>query len=82
MKKYLVCPGYVTSRHDGDRHYIGAESLMHLYGVKQEECVVWDGFSRWPEDLIPLRPRFRGDYEGYLDGVEHPEREAKSRQSG
>ena len=38
--KYLVYPGYVRSRSDGDIHFITAQMLMRLYGVRPDECIV------------------------------------------
>ncbi len=63
-KKYVICPGWVESQTDGDRHFIGAARLMQLYGVSPAECFVeraWP-FRPLPEGLIPLGPRYRGDY--------------------
>ena len=42
FKRYLICPGFVTSRFDGDKHYISAKQLMCLYNVYPEECVIAD----------------------------------------
>lgn len=65
-KKYVVYPGFVQSRHDGDVHYITARQLMHLYGVRLSDCVVaqsdTDLLGRDFTGLIPLRPRYDGDY--------------------
>lgn len=61
--KYLVCPGYVTSRNDGETHYVGAGPLMKLYGVDPRECVIEDGRpGRQFEGLVRLIPRFDGNY--------------------
>lgn len=69
MKKYALCPGFVTSDTDGQRHYIGAGRLADLYGVPMAECVVFD--PNMPHlmrgvkatGLIFLRPRHhREDY--------------------
>jgi hypothetical protein len=38
--RYLLFPGSVTSRADGDRHHITAHQLAHLYRVPMDECVV------------------------------------------
>ena len=68
MIKYIIYPGHVTSKEDGDRHYISAGELMHLYKVSIKECVIirserdhykLRGFKR---DLIQLYPRYDGDY--------------------
>lgn len=40
MIRYMVHTGWVTSKTDGDEHFVGARDLMHLYGVKPGECIV------------------------------------------
>lgn len=75
--RYLLCPGTVTSRTDGDRHHITADMLARLYRVPMDECVVMPdcGRERFPcerlrliercevgGDLIMLRPRADGNY--------------------
>lgn len=75
MKKYLPCPGYITSRTDGDRHYIGAGQLASLYRVSMSECEVTSDAEIQREShtmtaarrkrqagLIKLGPRPDGDY--------------------
>lgn len=39
-KKYLLWPGYVKSKVDGDEHFIGAARLAQLHGVDLRECLV------------------------------------------
>lgn len=39
--RYVLCPGPVTSRNDGQRHYVGAEALRRLYGVAARDCVTF-----------------------------------------
>lgn len=62
-KKYAVCPGYVTSANDGQRHFIGFGALTWLYGVKPSEClhVTSEMQSRrlppYVEELIWLHPQ-------------------------
>jgi hypothetical protein len=58
-KRYLVLPGYVTSANDGQRHWIGYDRLVRLYGVDPAECTSTrvDG-----EQLIELSPRYDGNY--------------------
>lgn len=41
MKKWCLHPGFVTSKNDGDEHYISAGKLMELYGLKREECGIY-----------------------------------------
>lgn len=66
-KKYAVCPDWVTSRSDGERHYVDAQALVSLYGVNPSECVVAAPSrerSRQQQfhGLIELRPRSDGNY--------------------
>jgi len=72
--KYVICPGNVTSKTDGQRHYIGPMQLMNLYGVDQQECEIYEPAPWWPESyyrmaeerhrgLPRLGPRYDGDYE-------------------
>ena len=71
-KKYLVVAGYVTSKTDGDQHYIGASDLIGLYGVNRAECLVAnprmskEKYKELAKELIVLQPLYHGDYEGYL----------------
>lgn len=74
MKKYLICPGYVISKNDGDRHYISANQLLRLYRVNPAECEVLKEADPWEPrslaeqrerryaGLIRLAPRYDGDY--------------------
>ena len=38
-KKYVVCPGWITTRLDGGRRFIDFETLADLYRVDPSECV-------------------------------------------
>jgi hypothetical protein len=64
-KKYLVISGYVYGAYDGDRHWVSALRLMHLYGVDPRLCVV--RYEELPgqrndANLIRLEPKANGDY--------------------
>lgn len=73
--KYVLYPGQVRSVVDGDIHFIGANTLRHLYQVPASECIEAD-LDRYPtgsraredrriylDTLIPLRPqRLAEDY--------------------
>lgn len=64
--KYAVCPGWVTSINDGDRHFITFSKLCDLYHVDPKDCV---DMSR-PESYLQidtsklrrLRPSKYGNY--------------------
>lgn len=64
MKKYLLHPGYVISKTDGDRHYITSQMLMELYNVPPKECVTWNPYRPYPnqDKLIDLYPMASGKY--------------------
>ena len=68
-KKFSVLPGYITSKNDGQRHYIGWPQLIRLYGVKKEDCFIQgfnDQYRGWLADTIPLTPLYDGNYEEHL----------------
>lgn len=73
-RRYLVCPGFVTSRTDGHDHYLSAGRLMQLYGAPPALCTV---LLHWTTDrvrrreqldqlargeFVALSPRYDGDY--------------------
>ena len=66
-KKYLVCPGYVHSIRDGDRHFVTAARLIELYGVNPSECYI-RAYGEPPlrgvdaSTLTKLVPKVSGDY--------------------
>lgn len=71
-KKYLVIADYVTSKNDGDRHFINCHQLMRLYSVNPDDCICLDSGDKsvppvsWYKErnpsLIELRPKFNGNY--------------------
>lgn len=52
--RYLLCPGLVRSRNDGDLHNITARQLAHLYRVSTDECLVLPA-DRDLHNCIPYR---------------------------
>jgi hypothetical protein len=64
---YVLCPGFVTSRFDGDRHWISASRLAQLYNIDYKTAHVYTYSSKdlgwaWPEDAIFLHPQSDGNY--------------------
>lgn len=53
MSRIFVHPGYVTSKTDGDRHFIGYMQLCRLYGLNPNTAF---NASR-PEALHGIFPR-------------------------
>lgn len=66
-KKYLVIGGYVTSKNDGDRHYVSSYVLARLYGLNPKDCFLAEENNERSllgirfEDYIILRPRYDGN---------------------
>lgn len=72
--RYVLHPGPVISRADGQEHIINAPQLARLYGVNFRECVVVyddeehrDGYREQPGD-VHLYPRYDGNYDLPRDG--------------
>jgi hypothetical protein len=62
MKKYLICPGWITSINDGDRHFITADELIRLYGVDRAQCQIAKDGVKYPKEMIRLAPNMDGKY--------------------
>lgn len=65
MKRYLCIGAFITSPHDGDRHFISARKLPDLYGVDPRDCSFIDTDRKTPIDTsgyIPLYPDSTGEY--------------------
>lgn len=67
---YVIHPGPVYSKTDGDLHYIGTHELVKLYGVDPnyavDELRVTGGLLREEAEgrvrLVHLHPRYDGNY--------------------
>lgn len=71
-RKYVLHPGIITSRNDGQPHHIDAGRLADLYRVRMSDCVVhrepraFDRSHRepvYPDYYVHLYPRPDGVYE-------------------
>ena len=62
QKLYRVLPGIVTSRNDGDRHYVDAQALMRLYRVDPAACIIGPERMTDVPGLILLCPDYSGVY--------------------
>lgn len=70
--RYVLCPGPVRSRVDGQEHHVGAAELVQLYRVNPSACLVMPsgpgGLRAWAlgcierGELVALHPRPDGDY--------------------
>lgn len=65
IPKFLVLPGYVTSKNDNDEHYISYNQLIRLYGLNPEHCLEIRKKQTKIEksiNYIVLRPDYEGNY--------------------
>lgn len=69
MTRYVLHPGPVRSKTDGDVHHISASQLIMLYRVNPRDCVVYpegDAFRQrfWQDQPgdVHLYPRTSGNY--------------------
>jgi hypothetical protein len=69
--KYIIHPGNVFSKNDGDYHYISGERLIKLYNLNPKKCLIVRNprpFSRMPFGMPDdpsykhLYPRWDGNY--------------------
>ena len=72
-RRYVLHPGKVESKSDGQIHYVSAARLADLYGVSLRDCITYpygdDTDSRFkrmswrdPVGVIHLHPRYDGNY--------------------
>lgn len=70
--KYIIVPGFIRSKNDGDIHYITTNKLIALYGLDRDECICVPRLSvpiKIPEqfsNLPVLRPLYSGKYREYI----------------
>lgn len=67
MKKYVIHPGTVISKNDGQNHFITYRDLIYLYKLNPEECI--DSRTQnpmtWESSEITLQhlfPKENGNY--------------------
>ena len=61
--RYVLHPGYVISKNDGQEHFIGGPRLARLYGVDMRQCVFGGepGYQEQEGD-VHLCPDYHGRY--------------------
>ncbi len=40
MELFVIHPGWIISKNDGDMHYLDGSNLMKLYRVHPSECII------------------------------------------
>lgn len=62
--RYILHPGTVKSKTDGQEHYISAARLARLYGLNLVDCIVHTEPKSYAFNVydIHLHPRYDGDY--------------------
>lgn len=65
MTRYVVHPGKVTSKTDGDVHFIGFRQLVELAKVPLSACINAETSyeTQWPRDAVHIYPAYDGNYE-------------------
>lgn len=72
-RRYVLHPGKVRSKNDGQVNYIGAAQLADCYGVSLRDCITYPVGSdaesvimrriwRDPVDAVHLHPKYDGNY--------------------
>ncbi len=67
--RYVLFPSWVTSRTDGERHFIKAGDLAKLYNVPFHKCLVVNHIDRIAGHYVPregdvkLHARADGNYQ-------------------
>lgn len=61
--RYILHPGYIRSKNDGNLHFISANTLIGLYKVDPKLCITHDD-KRYEQKSgdVHLRPRYNGNY--------------------
>lgn len=67
---YVIHPGTVISRSDGQFHHVSAADLVRLYGLRPGEYVVYrkpqpgepEVIYRTPRPIVHLHPDYNGVY--------------------
>ena len=63
---YILYPGFVTSKNDGQEHFIGYAQLIELYKVNPQFCRNGNKMANWHAvfpNALKLAPRYDGDYD-------------------
>lgn len=63
--RYVICPFFVRSQTDGQRHYVGVGQLLDLYGIRPgDNWVVYETSTRFrkQDDDVFLAPLQSGKY--------------------
>lgn len=58
--EFCIKPGWVISKNDGQRHWVGRDQLMRLYNVRLDH--VSNGPTR-DKNIIYLYPQDSGEYD-------------------
>lgn len=65
-KKYILHPGFIKSKYDGEIHYISCGQLALLYRIDIKECILDMGENSLRglnlENYIHLYPKYNGEY--------------------
>lgn len=80
-ERFVLHPGYVTSKNDGQDHWISGDRLAGLHGVNRRDCITVKADSpayrkeRYAH-MVHLYPRYDGCYPNYGESLAIPEKSA------
>ena len=80
-ERFVLHPGYVTSRNDGQDHWINGDQLAGLHGLHRRDCIIVKADSpsyrkeRYAH-MVHLYPRYDGCYPNYGESLTIPEKSA------
>ena len=61
--KFIVKPGEVISKNDGERHHVSFDQLVNLYDVRRSDCFDSTNMRvNLNNNSIILRPSYDGEY--------------------
>ena len=74
MKKFILVGGLIRSKNDNQYNYVKASSLLILYGLKLNDCILTndDNYKRDVrglnlDEFIILYPLYKGNYKEVLE---------------
>ena len=60
--RWIIDGGTITSRSDGQRHYVSAGQVARLHGLHRDEWERYSDLHDYPPGTVVLGPRSDGEY--------------------
>jgi len=75
---YVLHPGEVRSKCDGNWHYISLAQLASLYGLKPGTWIRYDPRTDYPSHLVHLYPLTNGHYKQFMQNLRRYSKEKQT----